>query len=149
MKRDQPVLNIYPQAELEGRADQNPDVAAPHLHEQLRSFQFGFGIMNIGDLYLRDAEVRECGLQFVINVKPGLGCGSIAKNQLRRFALYILKINICRIFRTSRHLGLIGKCRIWINQPQVERRLSAVRCDFQHIVDPSTDHATSYIVGSL
>ena len=149
VKSDQLVLNIHPQSELKCRADQDPNVPVSDFHEQLLSFCFGFGIMNVCDLCFRDTEVYESGFQFIIHIKSGFWRRYITENKLCCFGLPIPKINVRRILRTSCHLGRICKRRMGINQPQVKRCFPAVRCDFQHIVILAVDSAPAHIIGSL
>ena len=129
-------LRQFSSSHFSGAAHKDADIAAAHRGEKLLLFGFIIGVVDKGDLFLRDTPFYEEPPQFFIGVEFAVmaGGGHIAKDKLRQFFLLSVAINLRHIIGTGKKFSL-GRLRgVGVKEPLIQRQLSAVPCYQQHIV---------------
>ena len=89
------------------------------------------------DFFLRYAGLDEFGADILIDIEGSIvfRCAEVAEQQLGQLVRLSFFINTKHIPHTGVELAVGVIRQEWIHQPLIQPQLSAIRCDFQHVID--------------
>jgi hypothetical protein len=139
VESDEPLLHVRPGAHFFGGAQQDADAAGIHGVKQCLLLAVRIGVMDVGDFLCRNASGDELVAKLVINVEAiRIGCREVAENKLRQSLFLSCRPRSVNLLDGAARLRIV-----WlgegIDQAHIERGLSSVAGDLEHVVHGRID----------
>ena len=136
VQSDELLLTVGASAHALGAAQQDTHLTASHLAEQVFLLYLALGVVDEGDLVFGNTQFQQFCVNIIINAEGAviLWGGEVAKNHLRGALVCGAPPDLKHIFRAlgGFAVGIAGKHGV--DQPLIQRQLSAIVGDEQHIV---------------
>ena len=136
VQSDELLLAVGASAHALGAAQQDTHLTAPHLAEQVFLLRLALGVVDEGDLVFGNAQFQQFRVNIIINAESAviLWGGQVAEDHLRGALASGALPDLKDIFRAlgGFAVGIAGK--YGIDQPLIQRQLTAIVGDEQHIV---------------
>ena len=148
---DEFLLTVGASAHALGAAQQDTHLTAPHLAEQVFLLYLALGVVDEGDLVFGNTQFQQFRANIIINAESAviLWGGEVAKNHLRGVLVCGALPDLKHIFRAlgGFAVGIAGKHGV--DQPLIQRQLTAIVGDEQHIVHAAVHLAVADLLSAL
>ena len=151
VQSDELLLAVGASTHALGAAQQDTHLTAPHFAEQVFLLRLALGVVDEGDLVFGNTQFQQFCVNIIINAEGAviLWGGEVAKNHLRGALVSGAPPDLKHIFRAlgSFAVGVAGEHGV--DQPLIQRQLSAIIGDEQHIVHAAVHLAVADFLSAL
>ena len=148
---DEFLLTVGASAHALGAAQQDTHLTAPHFAEQIFLLYLALGVVDEGDLVFGNTQFQQLCVNIIINAESAviLWSGQVAEDHLRGALVSGASPDLKHIFRAlgGFAVGVAGKHGV--DQPLIQRQLSAIVGDEQHIVHAAVHLAVADFLSAL
>ena len=151
VQSDELLLAVGASAHALGAAQQDTHLTAPHFAEQIFLLYLALGVVDEGNLVFGNTQFQQFCVNIIINAESAviLWGGQVAKNHLRGALASGAPPDLKHIFRAlgGFAVGIAGKHGV--DQPLIQRQLSAIIGNHQHIVHTAVHLAVADFLSAL
>ena len=118
-----------------GASQQDTHLTYAHLAEQIFLLRFALGVMDVCDLVFGNAQLQQLGANIIVDAEASitLGRGQIAENHLRGTSVCGALPDLEYIFHTLGGFAVRITGQHGVDEPLIQRQLTAIVGDQQHI----------------
>ena len=151
MQSDELLLTVGAGAHALGAAQQDTHLTAPHFSEQVFLLYLALGVVDECDLVFGNTQFQQFCVNIIINAESAviLWGGQVAEDHLRGALASGALPDLKHIFRAlgGFAVGIAGEHGV--DQPLIQRQLSAIVGDEQHIVHAAVHLAVADFLSAL
>ena len=151
MQSNQLVLTVGACAHALGTAQQDTHLTGAHLCEQVFFLGFALGVMDVGDFILGDAHTQQLFTNVIIDAECAVAfrCGQVTENHLGGALICGALPDLKHRFCTSRRLAVGVTGKHGIDEPLIQRQLSAIVGNQQHIIHAAVHLTVTHLLRAL
>ena len=151
VQSDELLLAVGASAHALGAAQQDTHLTAPHFAEQIFLLYLALGVVDEGDLVFGNTQFQQLRVNIIINAEGSviLWGGEVAKNHLRGALASGALPDLKHIFGALGGFAVGVTGEHGVDQPLIQRQLTAIVGDEQHIVHAAVHLAVADFLGPL
>jgi len=151
VQSDELLLAVGASAHALGAAQQDTHLTAPHFAEQIFLLYLALGVVDEGDLVFGNTQFQQFCVNIIINAESAviLWGGQVAKNHLGGTLVSGALPDLKHIFGALGGFAVGVTGEHGVDQPLIQRQLTAIVGDEQHIVHAAVHLAVADFLGPL